>query len=116
VKIKFLADEDLRRAIVLGLRRREPSVSFLHAFQVGAAGKDDPAVLQIAANEGRMLVSHDVQTMPRYFGEFIAGQSSPGLILIPQRLKLTTAIEGLLIIWLASEAEEWVNRICYLPL
>jgi hypothetical protein len=113
VKIKFLADENLRQAIVLGLRRREPSVSFLRSFQAGA---DDLALLQIAANEGRILVSHDVRTMPRHFGQFIAGQSSPGLILVPQKLELRTAIEELLIIWLASQAEEWVNRICYLPL
>lgn len=116
MKIKFLADEDLRRAIVLGVRRREPSVSFLHAFEVSAAGKDDAAVLQIAAKEGRILVSHDLRTMPQAFRRFIAQQSSPGLILIPQKLELRTAIEELVIIWLASEAEEWVNRIHYLPL
>jgi hypothetical protein len=116
VKIKFLADEDLRRAIVVGVRRQEPSVSFLHAFDVGAAGKDDRAVLRIAANEGRVLVSHDFRTMPRHFRQFIAEQPSPGLILIPQKLKLRLAIEELLIIWLASEAEDWINQVCYLPL
>jgi hypothetical protein len=56
VTIKFLGDENLRRAIVLGVRRREPSVSFVQAFDVGAAGKDDAEVLRIAANEGRILV------------------------------------------------------------
>lgn len=116
MKIKFLADEDLRQAIVLGVRRREPSISFLHAFDVGAAGKDDPTVLQIAANEGRALVSHDLRTMPQHFYQFIAGQASPGLILIPQKLGLGTAIEQLLIFWLACEAEECVNQIWYLPL
>lgn len=60
MKITFLADENLRRAVVLGVRRREPGVSFLQSFEVGAAGKDDPTVLQIAAREGRILVSHDV--------------------------------------------------------
>lgn len=116
MKIKFLADEDLRRAIVLGVRRREPSLSFLQAADVGVAGKDDPTVLKIAANEGRILVSHDVRTMPRYFRGFINAQSSPGLVLIPQRLKSAIAIEHLLIIGLASEAEEWINQICHLPL
>lgn len=116
MKIKFLADENLRRAIVLGVRRREPSVSFLHAFDVGAAGKDDPTVLQIAASEGRVLVSHDFRTMPQHFRQFIAGRASPGLILIPQKLGLRAAIEELLMIWLACEAEECVNQVWYLPL
>jgi predicted nuclease of predicted toxin-antitoxin system len=64
MRIKFLADENLRRAIVLGVRRRDPGVSFVEAFEVGAVGKSDPAVLGIAAREGRIVVSHDVRTMP----------------------------------------------------
>jgi hypothetical protein len=36
--------------------------------------------------------------------------------LIPQKLPLSTAIEQLSLIWLASEAEEWVNQIRFLPL
>ena len=84
MKIKFIADEDLRRAIVLGVRRREPGISFLQSFQVGAVGQNDLAVLRIAAEEGRVLVSHDVRTMPQHFYEFTQRQASPGLILIPQ--------------------------------
>ena len=116
MKIKFLADEDLRRAIVLGLRRREPSANFMQAYEAGTAGKDDPTVLQIAAEQNRILVSHDVRTIPRHFRHFIARQASPGVILIPQKLPLSTAIEQLVMIWLASEAEEWVNQIRFLPL
>ena len=116
MKINFLADENLRRAIVLGLRRREPSVSFLQAYEAGAAGKDDLTVLQLAAEQHRIVVSHDVRTMPGHFGQFIPRQASPGVILIPQSLPVSTAIEELLIVWLASEAEEWVNQIRFLPL
>ena len=116
MKTQFLADENLRRAIVLGLRRREPSVSFVQAYEAGAAGKDDLTVLQIAAEHNRILVSHDLKTIPQHFRHFIAQQASPGVILIPQKLPLSTAIEQLVLIWLASEAEEWVNQIRFLPL
>ena len=75
-----------------------------------------PRCLESPANEGRILVSHDLRTMPGHFGEFIAGTASPGLILIPQKLKSAVAIEQLLMIGLASEAEEWVNQVCFLPL
>ncbi|HUH61819.1 MAG TPA: DUF5615 family PIN-like protein [Terracidiphilus sp.] len=115
MRIKYLADENLRRAIVLGLRRREPRASFVQAFEVGAAGKDDATVLRIAAELGRILVTHDVRTMPACFQKLIGRQSSPGLILIPQRLALGTAIEELALLWTASEADEWTNQICYLP-
>jgi predicted nuclease of predicted toxin-antitoxin system len=116
MKIKFLADENLRRAIVLGLRRREPSANFVQAYEAGAAGKDDLTVLRIAAEQNRILVSHDLKTVPQHFRHFIARQASPGVILIPQQLSLSTAIEQLVLIWLASEAEEWVNQIRFLPL
>jgi hypothetical protein len=116
MKIKFLADENLRRAIVLGVRRREPSVNFVQAFEVGAAGVDDLILLRVAAAEGRILVSHDLRTMPQHFRHFIIRQASPGLILIPQKLALSAAIEDLVTISLASEAEEWVNQIRFLPL
>jgi predicted nuclease of predicted toxin-antitoxin system len=116
MKIKFLADENLRRAIVLGLRRREPSASFVQAYEAGTAGKDDLTVLQIAAEQDRILVSQDLRTLPGHFRHFVAKQASPGVILIPQKLPVGTAIEQLVMIWLASEAEEWVNQIRFLPL
>ncbi len=33
----------------------------------GLAGLSDATVLAIAADEGRLLVSHDVSTMPEHF-------------------------------------------------
>lgn len=82
---------------------------------MGAVGKDDLTLLQIAADERRILVSHDVRTMPRYFHEFAQRLASPGLILIPQKLALSVAIEELVLLWTASEGNEWVNQVCYLP-
>jgi len=61
-------------------------------------------------------VSHDVRTMPRYFQEFVRRQSRPGLILAPQKLALSAAIDELVLLWIASEDYEWVNRICSLPI
>src|SRR5438045_3154162 len=54
--------------------------------------------------------------MPAAFGEFLERRSSPGVFIVPQSMPLLTAIEGLVMIWAASEAEEWLNRICRLPL
>jgi hypothetical protein len=42
--------------------------------------------LAAAAEAGRVLVSHDLKTMPRQFGEFVQLSQSPGVLLIPQRL------------------------------
>ena len=55
--------------------------------------------------------------MPKHFREFRGtGKQSPGVFLIPQRLDIGIAIDELLLIWYASEAAEWENRLEWLPL
>ena len=98
-----------------GLRRREPTIDFRTAHDAGLAGLDDATVLAIAADEGRLLVSHDINTMPEHFARFIQTRSSPGLILISQELSYHHAIEGLIGLWATTEAEDWQNILSFLP-
>jgi len=116
MKIRFRADADLNQILLLATIRREPNIDFLSADAAGLAGLKDIDVLALAAREGRVLVSHDQKTMPRYFAEFITHTPSPGLLIIPQHLSIAAVVEDLLLIWSASEAEEWGNRVRYLPL
>lgn len=116
MKVRFQADADLNRHIITAVKRREPTVDFQTAHEAGLTGLDDPGVLAFAASEGRIIVSHDRQTMPQHFAEFIERRTSPGLLIVPQYLPVSAAAEELLLIWIASEAEEWVNQISSLPL
>ena len=43
------------------------TIDFRTAHDVGLAGLNDATVLAIAADEGRLLVSHDISTMPQRF-------------------------------------------------
>src|SRR2546422_8513692 len=45
-----------------------------------------------------------------------AGKRSSGVFLIPQSLDVGSAIDELILIWLASEAADWDNRLEWLPL
>ena len=117
MKVRFLADADLNKAIVIGVLRREPFIDFLTAQAAGLRRLKDRAVLALAAEQQRVLVSHDVGTMPAHFRAFTtAGRRSAGVLLIAQTLDIGTAIEELLLIWLASESSEWENRLEWLPL
>ena len=111
-----MADYDFNAEIVDGLLRRESSIDMKTGFDAGLQGVPDPGVLDTAADEGRVLVPHDHRTMPRHFAEFISQRQSPGVFIVPQRLEIAAAIDELLLIWSASESEEWVDRILYLPL
>ena len=54
--------------------------------------------------------------MPWHFAEFIRSHESPGVIVVPQHLSVSTVVQDLLLIASATSPEDWTNRICYLPL
>src|SRR5450432_3238945 len=111
---RFRADADFNHKIVLGLRRREPSVDLLGAHEGGVVGVPDSDVLRIAAESARILISHDRKTMPAHFAQFL--ESSPGVLIVSQDLDIGAAIEDLLLIWSATDAEEWVAKLGFVPI
>lgn len=116
MKIRFQADADLNKDIIVGVLRREPEIDFRTANEVGLRGLADYKVLEIAASDDRILVSQDFKTMPAAFARFLEKHGSPGVFIVPQSMELSAAIESLVMIWAASDAAEWSNRVCRLPL
>lgn len=114
--VRYQADADLNQTIVTGVLRQEPTIDFQTAFATGLNGVKDPEVLAIAARQSRILVSHDRKTMPSEFAEFITSNQSSGVIIVSRKLPVEVVIEELLLIWAASSAEEWIDRIAKLPL
>jgi hypothetical protein len=113
--IRFQADADLRQAIVTGVIRREPNLDFRSANDAGLEGVKDSEVLALAAQDGRVLVTHDRKTMPTEFGQFITSYSSSGVLILSQNLPIGEAIDAIILIWEASTAEEWLNQIMTFP-
>jgi predicted nuclease of predicted toxin-antitoxin system len=79
LSFRFQADADLNPEIGRGLRRREPAIDFRAAAGMIADGTPDSEVLQIAADDDRVLISRDVTTMPGHFARFVAQHESPWL-------------------------------------
>jgi hypothetical protein len=116
VSIRFLADADLNQALVDGIRLREPALDFLSAIEAGLEGMSDRAVLDLAANQDRILVSHDASTMPVHFVRFLnEGRRSPGVFLVPRDAVIRDAIDAILLVWSASSPADWANQIHHLP-
>ena len=116
MRVRFQADADLDARIVRGAKRRQPLIDFQTAAEAGLRGLSDPDVLQIAADSGRVLVTQDRRTMPRHFSRFIASRTSPGVIVVSKDVPIGIAVEELSLIWAASEAGEWRNRLAWIPL
>ncbi|HEY9802140.1 MAG TPA: DUF5615 family PIN-like protein [Leptolyngbyaceae cyanobacterium] len=100
---------------VTGAVRRQPNLDFQSANAAGLEGKKDSEVLLIAAQESRVLVTHDRKTMPTEFANFIMTQTSSGVLILTQNIPINDAIEALILVWEASTAEEWINQIMSVP-
>jgi len=113
---RFLADQDFNEHIIQGVRRLEPAVEFQRSRDVGLHEESDIAVLEYANKENWIVVSHDVNSMSAAAKiRLSTGQPMKGLFLVHQRFPLRPVIECLILVWAASEAEEWLNRIVFLP-
>ena len=114
--VRFLADASLHDAIVTGCLRREPAMDFLSAHEANLEGIRDPEVLEFATQQDRILVTSDFRTMPHHFGEFLEAQGRcAGVFLVKQRAPLADVIDALVLVWAASDADEWKNRIIEIP-
>jgi hypothetical protein len=114
---RFLADHDLNERIVQGVLRQEPLVDVHRARDLGLQEKPDAEILHYAAEHGLIVISHDVNTMTEATIRRIhEGLHVPGVLLAPQAAAIGDVIDSLVLIWTASEAEEDVNLVDYLPL
>lgn len=116
MKVRYQADADLNEDIVNGVRRRVPEIDFKTATEASLAGIDDMKVLSIAAAEQRIVVTHDRKTMPTHFAEFINNNVCHGVFVVSQLAPVNQLINDLILIWHATEAEEYINSIRTLPL
>jgi len=116
MRIKFQADADLDGRILRGIRRVAPEIDFQTSAAAGLVGIADPDVLRIAAEAGRILVSQDRRTMPGHFARYIQINVSPGVVLLREGISIGRAVEQLVLIWAASDPEEWTNRLVWIPL
>ncbi len=115
--LRFLSDENFHGDVVRGLLIRHPSLDLVRAQDVGLAGTDDPAVLAWAANEDRILLTHDRATMPVFaHARSAAGAAMPGVFVLNDRLPVREAIDELSMIDACSDHAEWAGRVVHLPL
>jgi hypothetical protein len=116
----FIIDMNFNARIVTGLRRIIPDIDLLTAQKAALQQALDPERLAAAKRFDRILLTHDINTMPGHFARFPAnlaeGEHSPGVMLPAQELAIGAAIETLYEVWSCSLHEEWQDLFTYLPL
>ena len=115
--LRLAADENLNNDIIRGLLRRNPDLDIVRIQDAGLSGADDRRVLDWAAREGRILLTHDVATITKYAYERITqGLLMPGVIEIHRGISTGQVVEDLALLAEYSLPSEWEGRIIYLPL
>jgi len=77
--IRFLADENFNGKILRGVRRELPDADIVRVQDTAIYQAPDPQVLEWAAQQGRILLTHDIETMVGYANQRIAaGLLMPG--------------------------------------
>ena len=78
---------------------------------------DDRVILEWAAQQNRVMLTHDVETMTRYAYERVQDDLvMPGVFEISRNVPVGLAIEEILLIAEASFEGEWEGQVLYLPL
>lgn len=115
--LRLLADENFTGAIVKGLLRQRPDLDIVRAQDVGLSGAKDTTILEWAAAEERLLLTHDVKTMTKIaFQRLATGQRMPGIIEIRRVISIREAVEEILVLVHCSHQGEWEGQVVYLPL
>ena len=115
--LRLLSDENFDNHIVRGLVRRLPDIDLIRVQDVGLAQTDDRAILDWAAHQGRILITHDRRTVPGFaLDRVMVGAPMPGVFVVHGRMPIAQAIDEMLLVVQCSTENDWVDSITYFPL
>ena len=116
--MRLLLDEDFNNDILRGLIRKKPDIDIVRVQDIPEiASRNDNQVLAWAAQENRVLFTHDANTMTsQAIARIDAGLPMPGIFVVSQFLSIGKVIEDMLLLIEDSHIGEWDNLVIFLPL
>lgn len=115
--IKILADQNFNGDILRGLRERIPELDCVATYEVGIGAYSDPKLLDWAADESRVIVTHDAKTFPAFAYERMGkGEKMCGVIVVSAKTPIGQAIDDLELIIIGRFENEWENNVTRIPL
>lgn len=115
--LRLVTDENFNGAITRGLLRRRTDLELVRVQDVGLRQTLDPMILEWAAANARVFVTHDVSTVPpAAYQRLSEGKPMHGVFIVPELMPIGQAIEELLFLATESEPDDWKDQVLYLPL
>lgn len=114
---RFAADENFNNAILRGLQRRQLDIDMVRIQDTEMYQADDPNVLAWCTEQNRILLTHDIRTIPKYAYERIENSVlTTGVFVINDQLPIGDVIEDLVLAIEASDMYEWENHVVFFPI
>jgi hypothetical protein len=114
--LRLASDEDFDGDIVRGLRRRLPELDLVRVQDAGLSSAGDPDVLEWAAHERRVLLTHDFDTLIGYAWDRVRARLPMwGIVAVPQSVSTGVAIDALELFAVVSLDDEWLDQVLFMP-
>lgn len=114
--LRLLADVSLNHHLLTACKRRSNTIDFLSAHKARIEGLSHLELLHFAAEEDRILVTHDIHVLPAQFTQFLAsGAFSPGVFLVYPQTPIADVTSWLVLASEAMEYTEWQDQILEIP-
>lgn len=115
--LRFLTDEDFDGRLTSALLARLPGLDLVRVQDVGLMHTPDPDFLAWAAAQGRVVLTHDRNTMTGFARDRVnAGQPMPGLFVVDRQGSGGRILNDLEALAATSEMNEWQGQIVFVPL
>ena len=116
--LRLASDADVHGAIIRGLRRRLPALDLVRSQETLPDRTPDEEVLTWAANENRVLITNDRNTMVGFaYQRIAAAETMPGLIVTNNEQSIGATIDDIEMIAECISEEEFTRQaVMFLPL
>lgn len=119
MRVRFLLDEDISPRMRAAILRREPQIDILRVGDEAAPPLKtlDYQILIHLEEHRRLLITLNRASMPNHVADHLsAGRHHWGVLRVRPRTSMSVLVEDVVLIWEASEAEDWVDQFDWLPL
>jgi hypothetical protein len=115
--LRFLTDENFDGRFLRAMVRENAMLDIVRAQDTEIYQADDPTLLEWAAQNGRIVLTHDVNTMTHFAYERVrAGKAMPGVFEVDSDAPIARVVEDILLHAEASEPDELEGLVTYIPL
>lgn len=115
--MRFATDENFDERILKGLLARMPALDIVRIQDTEMYQAPDDRLLAWLADEERILLTHDVNTMPGHAYDRVRdGLPMTSVFIVNQDAPIKQIIEQIVLLIECSSLEEWQNRVEFLPM